>query len=200
MNAAQIVQKFGGQSALAKLIGKGQSTVQYWTKTGAIPAKWQSRLLQIAQEHGVELTAADFVQVPEVADSPTKLPVAEWSGALEIGEGDLPCFVLDDGRRVISRTGATSVLAGKKGGGQLEKYVAAGELPKYMPPNLAGEMIDFSIPGVVNWTVRGLTAETFLDICRGYVRALTEGNLKSAAQIDMAYKASAFLAACARLV
>jgi hypothetical protein len=107
--------------------------------------------------------------------------------------------VLNDGRRVISRTGATSVLAGKKGGGQLEKYVAAGSLPEYMPPDLAESMIDFSIPEVVNKTVRGITAETFLDICRGYVRALADSKLKTEAQIDMGHKASAFLAACAKV-
>src|SRR5437868_14540233 len=63
-NPAQvIVDKFGGQSTLANLIGKGQSTVQYWTKTGAIPSKWQSKLLAIAAEQQIDLTAADFVKV-----------------------------------------------------------------------------------------------------------------------------------------
>jgi hypothetical protein len=199
MNAAQrIVDKFGGQSVLAKLIGKGQSTVQYWTKSGAIPSKWQAKLLAIAQDQGIDLTASDFVKVPEVvAQSPGGLPVAEWQGDLEIGESTLPCYVLNDGRRVISRTGATSILAGKKGGGQLEKYVAAGALPAYMPPDLADKMVDFSIPEVVNKTVRGLTAETFLDVCRGYLRAFSDGKLKGDAQTEMAHKASAFLAACA---
>ena len=197
MNAAQmIVEKFGGQTALAKLIGKGPSTVQYWTKSGAIPAKWQARLLVLAREHGVELTASDFVKVPEVVRLPSKLPVAEWSGDLEIGDGNLPCYVLDDGRRVISRTGATNVLAGKKGGGQLEKYIAAEALREYMP-DLVSTMIEFSIPEVVNKTVRGLTAETFLDVCRGYVRAIADDKLKTVSQIQMAHKASAFVAACA---
>src|SRR5258708_7458005 len=130
MNAAQtIVEKFGGPAKLAKLVGKGQSTVQYWIKTGAIPAKWQAVLLQLAQEHNVDLTAGDFVKVPEIVRSSGGLPMADWSGELEIGDGRLACYVLNDGRRVISRTGATFVLAGAKGGGQLEKYVASGALP-----------------------------------------------------------------------
>src|SRR5947209_7759671 len=119
MNAARtIVDKFGGQSALAKLLGKTQSTVQYWVKSGAIPGKWQTVLLRLAREHGIDLSAADFVLVPEIVRGPGTLPVAEYQGTLSIGGGELPCFVLDDGRRVISRTGATRVLAGKKGGGQ----------------------------------------------------------------------------------
>ena len=39
-NAKTIIEKFGGQTALADLIGKGQTTVSYWVKTGVIPAKW----------------------------------------------------------------------------------------------------------------------------------------------------------------
>jgi len=200
MNPAQlVVDKFGGQSALAKLIGKGQSTVQYWTKSGVIPSKWQTKLLTVAREQGIDLTATDFVRVPQVLRHDSgKLPVAEWSGELEIGEGVLPCYVLSDGRRVISRTGATRVLAGKKGGGQLEKYVAAGNLPDYMPPGgLADKMIDFEIPEVVNKTVRGFAADTFLEVCRGYVRAFTENKLETPAQIDMAHKAAVFLSGCA---
>lgn len=199
MNAAQkIVEKFGGQSALAKLLGKGQSAVQYWCKTGAIPGRWQTKLLSLAREQGVELHAADFVQVPEVTKHPAGPPVAEWWGELEIGDGTA-CYVLNDGRRVLSRTGATRVLAGPKGGGQLEKYVAAGELPHYMPPDLQAKMIDFTIPEVVNKTVRGIEAETFIEICRGYVRAMEESKLASDAQKEMAVKAAVFLAACAKV-
>src|SRR5689334_11026987 len=113
--AVRVIEKFGGQSDLAKLIDRGQSTVQYWAKTGAIPAKWQAVLLSLARERNLDLTAADFVAVPEIPSDPDALPVAGWWGDLEIGEGKLACYVLNDGRRVISRTGATHVLAGPKG-------------------------------------------------------------------------------------
>lgn len=200
VNSAQlIVEKFGGQSELAKLIGKNQSTVQYWTRSGVIPAKWQPLLLKLAAERGIDLAAGDFVKIPEVSTVQPKIPVAKWMGELEIGEGSLECYVLDDGRRVISRTGATKVLAGAKGGGQLEKYVAAGELPNYMPPELSESMIDFQLQGVVNKSVRGMSADTFLEVCRGYVRAMADGNLKTPAQIEMGVQAASFLAACANV-
>ena len=57
MNAKLIIEKFGGQTALAKLLGKGQSTIAYWVKSGVIPAKWQAMLMAIAVRDGVELTA-----------------------------------------------------------------------------------------------------------------------------------------------
>jgi hypothetical protein len=200
MNAAQLViEKFGGQSALAEMLGRRQSTIQHWTKTGLIPAKWHEQLLNLARQRGVDLTTADFVPPPSEPIGPPKLPIAEWWGDLEIADGSLPCYVLSDGRRLISRSGATSVLAGSKGGGQLEKYVSAGKLPKYMPPDLHDRMVDFAIKEVVNKTVRGLEADTFLEICRGYARAMMDNVLKSNAQTQMAHKATAFLAACANV-
>ena len=59
--AREIIKLFGGQSALAALIGKGQSTVAYWAKSGVIPAKWQSILLKLAQEKNISLSADDFI-------------------------------------------------------------------------------------------------------------------------------------------
>src|SRR5438067_1930344 len=47
------------------------------------------------------------------------VPVAMWPGELAIG---IACYVLDDGRRIISRTGATDFLTEKRGGGNLESY------------------------------------------------------------------------------
>lgn len=199
MNAAQaIVSKFGGQSAVAQLIGKGQSTVQHWCKSGVIPAKWQSILLGIAREQGVAITASDFVKVPEIEINSNDTPIAEFVGVLQIGAGELPCYVLNNGMRVISRTGATKMLAGPKGGGQLEKYAAAGALPEYMP-NLSEKMMDFILPGVVNKTVRGMSSDAFLEVCEGYVRAWMDNALDSDSQKEMARNANVFLAACTRV-
>ncbi len=64
MDARQLIERFGGQSALADLIGKGQSTVAHWAKTGVIPAKWQPKLLLLSMQHGIGLTASDLVGAP----------------------------------------------------------------------------------------------------------------------------------------
>jgi PAS domain-containing protein len=63
--ADSVIAKFGGQTALARLIGKGQSTVQHWAKTGNIPAKWQAELLRIARGEGIELGASSFAATGE---------------------------------------------------------------------------------------------------------------------------------------
>ncbi|CAN5549247.1 virulence RhuM family protein [soil metagenome] len=67
MHAKIIIAKFGGQTPLATKLGKGQSTVAYWAKTGVIPAKWQPILLQLAVREGVTLQAEDFVYASEQA-------------------------------------------------------------------------------------------------------------------------------------
>lgn len=46
-----------------------------------------------------------------------QLPVATHKGVLKIGDLQIPCFVLDDGRRVISGRGMTAAI-GMKGRGQ----------------------------------------------------------------------------------
>jgi hypothetical protein len=59
-NARQIINRFGGQSSLAALLGKRQSTVQHWARTGRIPSQWQERLLGLAHRRGVNLEARDL--------------------------------------------------------------------------------------------------------------------------------------------
>src|SRR5690242_6291994 len=63
-NAAErIIKRFGGQSALAALLGKRQSTIEHWAKTGRVPAQWQVPLMSLARQRGVILEAKDFVQL-----------------------------------------------------------------------------------------------------------------------------------------
>lgn len=61
MHAREIIEKFGGQSALARLLGRPQSTVSYWAKTGKIPIRWWPKLSVLAVEHGWVLRAEDLL-------------------------------------------------------------------------------------------------------------------------------------------
>lgn len=63
MGAKTVVEKFGGQTALAKLIGINQSAVAYWVKKGTVPSKWHARLMEFADNLGVDLLASDFVDI-----------------------------------------------------------------------------------------------------------------------------------------
>ena len=81
--AERIVQRFGGQSALAALLGKRQSTVQHWVKTGRIPSQWHEPLMDLAAKKGIALEPADFVS----ARSPSIKPANGKLGILLVGLG-----------------------------------------------------------------------------------------------------------------
>jgi hypothetical protein len=205
--AQRIVEKFGSQTALAAAIGKGQSVVAYWCKIGSIPQKWHAPILKIASEQNIDLAPSDFstVSEPQIIEDENlgKIPIATYPGILPLGDEGVPVYVLNDGRRVVSRSGATGILTAGKGGGNLESYIGVHALKKYIPESVIDGMIDFSLPGVVNKTVKGIEAEAFIEICRGYVRALAgdiDGEkLTSASQIEIAVRCSMFLASCAKL-
>ena len=60
--AERVIRRFGGQSALAQLLGKRQSTVQHWARTGRVPAQWHHALLALARQRGIILEARVFVE------------------------------------------------------------------------------------------------------------------------------------------
>ena len=76
-SAEKIIQKFGGQSALAGHIGKWQSTVQHWAKTGRVPAHWHQTLMDLARQRGIALEAKDFLPstAPDIAPATGKLGI-----------------------------------------------------------------------------------------------------------------------------
>ena len=76
-NAKQIIERFGGQSALAALLGKRQSTVQHWVRTARIPAQWHEKLLELAHQQGIALEPKDFVApgAPDIQPADGKLGV-----------------------------------------------------------------------------------------------------------------------------
>lgn len=88
MNARQIIEKFGGQTALAHVLGTRQSTVSYWAKTGAIPAKYHNDIILLAKERGIELTTSDFV-VPTVSTMPASMKVTKNSDLPAVSGSEL---------------------------------------------------------------------------------------------------------------
>lgn len=158
MSAAKhVIEKFGGQSALASLINRNQSTVQHWAKTGTIPAKWHSVLLNLATQQGLDLVPSDFLSSPAEVNSITEeisnTPKATHWGDLTIGEAVLPCYVLNTGERVFSLKGVVVGLIGTDGG-QLAEYIKVRSLKPFLPPDLApaendhiGALIKFDTGG-----------------------------------------------------
>ncbi len=72
--AERVIRRFGGQSALAGLLGKRQSTIEHWASTGRIPAQWHQPLMSLARQRGVVLEAKDFVDTPAQPHRPGRGP------------------------------------------------------------------------------------------------------------------------------
>lgn len=189
MNSADLViSKFGGPAALAKIIGKGASTISYWRKTGAIPTKWQKTLLSYAEAKGIDLAASDFLMAqispqddlnPAEEDIPTFPKATHW-GDLGIGDAVLPAYVLEDGSRVFSLKGVVVGLIGTEGG-QLAEYLKVKALRDFLPPDLKPAE-DGSIQALIRFDTgngegafryaMGFPVERFMDLCSAYSDAL----------------------------
>lgn len=201
MNAAQrVISRFGGQTALAELLHTKQSTVQYWAKRGTIPAKWHKSIVGAAVRRGIQVSPRDLSPAveDETNSAPLHPPEARWPGQLVVAEDELPVYVLDDGRRVITRTGALNFLTGGKGGGNLESYLRIRVLQPFLPTGLEDQFVDITIPQVVNKNVQAMSASAFIDICRAYARAKDTGALTTKSQVAIGIRASVLLAAFAK--
>ena len=71
--ADRIIGKFGGISAMARIMGhKNPSTVQGWAARGFIPPKQHQAVWDAAQEHGISIAIHDLAAVtptPSAASS-----------------------------------------------------------------------------------------------------------------------------------
>ena len=81
--AARVIKRFGGQTALANLLGKRQSTIEHWASTGRIPSQWHMPLMSLARQKGIVLEAKDFVST----DSHGIAPADGRLGVLLVGLG-----------------------------------------------------------------------------------------------------------------
>ena len=220
MPAKNIIEKFGGQTALATLIGKKQSTVAYWAKVGLVPAKWHPELLRLAAEKGLDLQPSDFLPTGKEAAlmaAEDDLPKAIHWGDLMIVDANIPCYVLNTGDRVFSLKGVVSGLMGIQGG-QLAEYLKVRPLQPHLPedliPSESGEVpalfkFDTGAEGVGKYAL-GIKVERFNALLRAYSTALVDHSLSgseegkqegklplTAKQLEIAYKAIKFQQACA---
>jgi hypothetical protein len=145
----------------------------------------------------------------EEAASRDALPEAKYRGVLRLLNMEIPCYVLDNGQRVIGRTSATEMLTGIKGGGGLENYLGANSLKPFVDLELVLEgMQGFRLPEVegLNRDVKGLPTDLLIDICRGLMAALEasshpdyEGQRITKRQQQIAITAGMFVSACAKM-
>lgn len=75
------------------------------------------------------------------------------SHPLRIGDAELPCYVLEDGTRVLTQVGFTDALGIARGGSmvagmnRLELFVTRKGVNPFISSDLAGRFANFSVPG-----------------------------------------------------
>src|SRR6266481_703270 len=154
----------GGEARAAALTDEERSDIA----RKAAQARWAKA------ENSEEDAVAIEIKDEEIEADPT-MPAARWRGTLNIVGMEVPCYVLDNGARVIGRTSATEVLSGIKGGGALEIYLSAKALEPFINKDLVLErFVPFRLQEVegLKKAVKGLPAELFIEICQGFVAGL----------------------------
>jgi P63C domain len=209
MNTAEkVITRFGGQNALARLVGRRQSTIHNWAKSGVIPARWHAQLLALAEQQGLSLSPVDLVPGSAIEGPPSpinRVPVATHWGELEIGGVRLPCYVLDTGERVFSLKGIVQGVIGTDGG-QLAEYLKVKSLKPFLPLDLtpaendeipALRIFDTSGAGIAKHAY-GLPVEKLMDLCAAYSAAFDAGDLTDRQKL-IAVSANRLLRATAKV-
>lgn len=128
---------------------------------------------------------------------PQTLRKASHAGVLKVGDLEIPCYVLDDGTRILSQRGLNEVFgithggASKDGGQNLPRYVGQKSLEPFIPKELTAGISDpirFTPPHGGN-PVGGIVATVLPDICNVWLTAREKRVLKTARQLSTAQKA-----------
>lgn len=167
----------------------------------AAEARWQKARKR-------ELEAETSESDSEITPLESSMPIARHRGVLNIVGLEVPCYVLDNGDKIVGRTSATELLTGIKGGGALEKYLAVKALEPFINSALVLErMVPFRLLEVegLERASKGLPADLLIEICQGFVSALQATMNPDSPfprlterQRQMAMQASIFLSACAK--
>lgn len=163
--------------------------------------KARAENLSASERHKIAARAAKArwsKKLEEPEPPPHESPFAKHAGVLNLGGSDLDVYVLDTGERIISLNKVVKAIADREGG-NLGEYIGVSSLKPFLDKDLIlGESVEFTVPGT-QFKGRGITAESFLDICRAYVSALQGGALNTDRQKEIAIKCSILLASCAKI-
>lgn len=131
------------------------------------------------------------------------VPTATHKGELRIGELNIPCFVLDDGRRVISGRGMTAAI-GMKGRGQGIARIMGHRMLEGLSTRALSVAIQAPIKFIggspkVGVPSDGFEATVLQDLCEAILQARDAGLLKTEQEIRYGQFADMLIRAFARV-
>lgn len=144
---------------------------------------------------------------------------APYSGVIKLGEFELPCYVLNDGTRVLSQREVVKLISGGRDSGDLNRYLSAKNMQPFLPDKFrqndnslifkvgqskAGMPLNRSLNEgnvlifkVGQSQVNCWRASDIVDICNAYLKARLAGALHPQ-QAKMAEQCEIFVSACAK--
>ncbi len=110
----------------------------------------------------------------------SQLPIATHKGILKIHDAEIQCFVLDDGRRVLSGRAVTNALGLSGRGPGMDRFLLAKSLQPYIDDdlkNILGNPIQFQVEaGIV--PPQGYEAGILPELCNAVIEANENGKLR----------------------
>ena len=148
-------------------------------------------------EDGSELEEVHDLLAPLTAAAVTATsdkPYSMFRGTLAIGDVELQCHVLNDGRRVLTQREVVRALSGGRVSGSYLQNI-----PGYDVASLPSRVIHFTDPGGSRIN-HGFEAALLIEICEAYLQARDrkDGSLKPN-QENIARAADLIVRACARV-
>ncbi len=146
-----------------------------------------------------------------------RLPKPSHSGVLKIGDAEIPCAVLPDGRRLLSQRGVMMAIGKKYGSKDFQlaaeigaEFGGGGNFPVYLATSSLKPFIDNDLAVVVSAPVKyidptansaafGLDAALLPRILDVWLRARDAGALSTAAQKATAAKADVLMRGLAHI-
>lgn len=112
------------------------------------------------------------------------VPLAIAEGELAIADPPLPCYVLDDERRVLSTKGMVTALEMSFGGvpsgeGRLVRFVSGNRVSPYISPEVAAKITDpIRFRMLRGGSAYGYEASVLADLCTAVLKAADDGALQ----------------------
>ena len=131
----------------------------------------------------------------EATTEEDRLPFSMLRGQLKIGNVELECHVLSDGRRVLTQREVVRVLSAGRDSGNLQAYLQSKVFADN--PLDLGAMIQFKVPGT-QYLANGHEATLLIELCERYLEARNAGILKGK-QKDLAKQAEIIMRASAKV-
>jgi hypothetical protein len=124
-----------------------------------------------------------------------EMPVSLLRGTLQLGDIELECHVLNDGRRVLTQREVVRAISGGRESGNLGRYLDRN--PLTTNDFKAGPVIRFKVPGAPT-TAIGYEATLLIEICDKYLEARDQKLLRGR-QYNLAAQAEIIIRACAKV-